>query len=117
MNLDLVYPTLRCANQQPVKLNYTQRIGFKSVCTVSPKRDIKLKRIPHQLRCPPSILKNPNVPLSPHNPQQREACYPRESPASVRIPKTLKGDHHHIANTAWLNPIHPRLRKYRMPQI
>ena len=31
MNPDPVDPTLRCANRQPVKLNYTQRIGFKNV--------------------------------------------------------------------------------------
>ena len=116
MNLDLVYPTLRCVNRQLVKLNYTQRIGFKTVCIVSPKRNIKLKRIPHRLRCAPRILENPSVPLSPHNPQQREARYPLESPVSDRIPKTLKGDHHHITNTAWLNPIDPRLRKDPMPQ-
>ena len=116
MNPNPVDPTLRCANRQPVKLNYTQMIGFKNICTVSPKRNIKLKRIPHQLRSPPSILKNPSVPLSPHNPQQRETRYPPESPASIRIPKTLKGNHHYIANTVWLNPLHPHLRKDPMPQ-
>ena len=98
-----------------VKLNYTKRIRFKNACTISPKRNIKLKRIPHQLQRPPSILKNPSVPLS-NNPQQRETCYPLESLAFVRIPKTLEGDHHHIANIVWLNPLHLRMRKDPMPQ-
>ena len=31
----LVDPTLRCANRKPIELNYTQRIDFKNVCTVS----------------------------------------------------------------------------------
>ena len=43
MNPDLVDPTLRCANRQSVKLNYTQRIEFKNVCIVSPKRNMELK--------------------------------------------------------------------------
>ena len=49
MNSDPVDLTLRCVNRQLVKLNYTQMIGFKKVYTVSPKRNIKLKRIPHQV--------------------------------------------------------------------
>ena len=49
MNLEHIDPTLRCANLRPVKLNYTQRIAFKNGCIVSPKRNIKLKKIPLQL--------------------------------------------------------------------
>ena len=116
MNSDPIDLTLRCVNRQLVKLNYTQMIGFKKVYTVSPKRNIKLKRIPHQLWRPPSVVENPSIPLSTHNPQQRETCYLLESPVFDRIPKTLKGDHHHIKNTAWLNLIDPRLRKDPMPQ-
>ena len=116
MNSDPVDLTLRCVNRQLVKLNYTQMIGFKKVYTVSPKRNIKLKRIPHQVWRPPSVLENPSIPLSTHNPQQRETCYLLESLAFVRISKTLEGDHYHIANTAWLNPLHSSLRKDSMPQ-
>ena len=99
-NLELVDPTLGCSNRQPTKLNYTQRIRFKNVCTISPKGNIELKRIPHNLRRPQSTLENPSVPLSPHNPQQGETCYPPKSPVFDRISKTLEGNHHHIVNIA-----------------
>ena len=56
---DPVDPTLRCANQKPTKLNYTQMKGFKNVDTVSPKRNKKMKLIPHHLWHLPSVLKKP----------------------------------------------------------
>ena len=102
-------PTLRGVNQQPTKLNYTQRIRFKKVCTISLKRNKEMKRIPHHLWRLPSVLKDPSIPLSPHNPQQRETHDPPKSLASNRVFKTLERNYHHITNTVWLNPRHPRL--------
>ena len=97
--LGTVDPTLRGANRQPTKLNYTQRIRFKNVHTVSPKRNKEMKHIPHHLWRLPSVLKDPTIPLFPHNPQQRETRDPPKSLASNRVSKTLKRDHHHIMNT------------------
>ena len=75
-----------------------------------------MKQIPQQLRRPPSVLKNPSVPLSPHSPQQRETHNPPKSSSSNKTPKTLEGNHHHIANTTCLNSSYLSLRKYPMPQ-
>ena len=40
-----VGPTLGCTYWKPTKLNYTQRIWFKNVCTVNLKRNIEMKQI------------------------------------------------------------------------
>ena len=93
-----VDPTLRCTYRKTTKPNYTQRIRFYNVCTVSPKRNIEMKQISHQLWRLPSVLKNLSVPFSPHNPQQRETRDPPKSLAS-NIPKTFERNHHHITNT------------------
>ena len=72
-----------------------------------------MKLISHHLRCLPNVLENPNISLSPHNPQERERerdiCDSPKSLASNRILKTFEGDHQHITNTARLNPLHPSL--------
>ena len=81
-----------------------------------PKKKHKTEENPISTPASSKYPQNPSVPFFPHNPQQREARYPPKSLASIRIPKTLEGDHHHIANTIWSNPIHPRLRKDPMPQ-
>ena len=91
-------PTLRGANRQPTKLNYTQRIRFKNVYTISPKRNKEMKRIPHHLWRLPSVLKDPSVLLSPHNPQQRETFDPSNSLPSNSVSKKLERNHHHITN-------------------
>ena len=54
------------------------------------KKHIKMKLIPHHLRRLPNVLENPNIPLSPHNPQQRKTHDPPKSLASKRISKHLK---------------------------
>ena len=108
-NLGFVDPIVRGANRQPTKLNYTQRIGFKNVCTVSLKRNKEMKRIPYHVWSLRSVLKDPSIPRFPYNPQQRETCDPPKSLASNRVFKTLERDHHHITNTGWLNPFHPHL--------
>ena len=46
---DLVDLALRCTNRKPTKLNYTQRVEFKNVYMVSPKRNKEMKQIPHHL--------------------------------------------------------------------
>ena len=46
---DPANPTLGCTYRKSTKLNYTQRIGFKNVYTVSLKRNIEIKQIPHHL--------------------------------------------------------------------
>ena len=68
-----------------------------------------MKLIPHYLRHLPNVLENPSIPLSSHNPQQRETHDPPKSITFDRIPKTLQGNHQLIANIARLNPLHPNL--------
>ena len=108
-------PTLGYTYRKPTKLNYTQRIGFKNVGTVSPKRNVEMKQISHYLWCLPSVLENP-VFLSLYNPQKRDSWDPPNGHAFNRVPKALETNHHHIVDIVWLNPRHPSLWEYPMPQ-
>ena len=88
---------------------------FKNVSSVGPKRNIEMKQVPHHLKLLLSILKNPRIPLYPHNPQQSETNNLPKSLASSRVPKTHERNNHHIVNIAWLNPHHPSLWEYHVP--
>ena len=112
----LIGLTLGCTYRKLIKPNYTQRIEFKNICIVSPKRNIEIKHISYHPRCLLSVLENHSVPFSPHNSQQRETHDPLKNLASNKVPKALERNHHHIANTTWLNQRHSSLWKYPMPQ-
>ena len=45
-NTSACNPSLMCTNREPIKLNNTRRVGFKNVCTLTPKRNIEMKQIP-----------------------------------------------------------------------
>ena len=76
-----------------------KRENFENINTIGPKKSTKMNQIPHYLRHLASILKNPSIPLSPHNPHQSERGGLPKSLASSKVPKTHKGNSHHIANT------------------
>ena len=97
---DLIGPTLGCTYRKLIKPNYPQRIGFKNVNTISPKRNIEMKLVPHHLWHLPSILENLSIPFFPHNPQQDETRHLPNNLASSRVPKVLERNNHHIVNTA-----------------
>ena len=49
-----------------------------------------MKQIPRRIQHPSSILKNPSVPLSPHNPQQRGHAILQRVLPLIEFPKHLK---------------------------
>ena len=59
-----------------------------------------MKQVLHHLRCLPSILENPSIPLFSYNPQQSKINNLSKSLASSRVPKTLERNNHPIVNIA-----------------